>query len=280
MLVARLLRKYSGTAAPSVGRTVFTGIQPTGSLHLGNYLGSIRNIVALQQQHPRVLLCIVDHHALTTRFKNDHSHVSYQHKLGEETYSMAEVLLACGVNPARTILFVQSHVPEHTELCWLLSCVGPQSWLNPMVQYKEKANSSSSLGLYSYPVLMAADILLYKAGLVPVGADQQQHLELTQRYVDRFNSIFGSVLTRPEYLPSRASKVMSLTEGQKKMSKSDRSDKSRINLTDSGEAVRQKIMKAKTDSLEGISLDEGKRPEVANLLRIYAALRNMTEEHA
>ena len=192
MQLARAIRRsFAVKFSPPSSKTVFTGIQPTGSLHLGNYLGSILNLVRLQWHHPRILLCIVDHHALTTRFTNNHSELIFQSKLGEETITMAEVLLACGVDPIHTTLFVQSHVPEHTELCWLLSCVGPQSWLNSMVQYKEKADNSSSLGLYSYPVLMAADILLYRVQLVPVGADQQQHLELTQKYVDRFNGLFG-----------------------------------------------------------------------------------------
>lgn len=174
-LVSRFLKRSSTLKTPT-NDAVFTGIQPTGSLHIGNYLGSIRNIVRLQQQYSKVMLCIVDHHAITTRFVQDHDQLSYRSKLAEETIAMAEVLLACGVDPSRTILFVQSHVPAHAELCWLLSCVGPQSWLNFMVQYKEKADRNSSLGLYSYPVLMAADILLYGARLVPVGDDQQQHL--------------------------------------------------------------------------------------------------------
>ena len=253
MRIAKAIRRCFSLQSPSGHNdTVFTGIQPTGSLHLANSLGSIRNIVRLQEQHSHVLLCIVDHHALTTKFSHDHSELNFVSKLGEETATMAEVLLACGIDATRTTLFVQSHVPEHTELCWLLSCIGPQSWLNSMVQYKEKANHNSSLGLYSYPVLMAADILLYRARLVPVGADQQQHLELAQRYVDRFNGLFGPVLVRPEYLPSVAPRVMSLTDGRKKMSKSDRSDRSRINLTDSPDTVRQKIMRAKTDSLPGV----------------------------
>src|ERR1700688_298718 len=249
---------------------IFSGVQPTGHLHLGNYLGAIRNWVALQRDYD-CIFCIVDMHALT--LPQD------PNELRAQTREVTAAYVAAGIDPERCIIFNQSTVPGHAELAWLLGCMTPLGWLNRMTQFKEKAGKhrdDAGLGLYGYPVLMAADILLYKATHVPVGEDQKQHLELSRDIAGAFNRRYGVEffpLPEPQIL-GEATRVMSLRDGTKKMSKSDASDMSRINMTDTPDLIAQKIRKAKTDpdalpsSVEAL---EG-RPEADNLLTLYAAL--------
>ncbi len=251
-------------------KRIFSGVQPTGNLHLGNYLGAIRNWVHLQDDYD-CLFCIVDLHAITV----------WQDPAGlsANTREVTAGLLAAGVDPADNIIFNQSQVSGHAELAWIVNCVARLGWLNRMTQFKEKAGKhkeNASVGLYAYPNLMAADILLYKATHVPVGEDQKQHLELARDIAQKFNNDYKTdLLPIPEPLIlGAAARVMSLRDGTKKMSKSDPSDQSRINMTDSAEDIARKIRKAKTDpdnlpdSPEGF---EG-RPEAANLMGVYAAL--------
>ena len=249
---------------------IFSGIQPTGNLHLGNYLCAIRNWVALQADFECVF-CVVDQHAITVW--QDPA------ELTASTRETAAAVLAAGIDPARHILFVQSHVPAHAQLAWIFNCVARMGWLSRMTQFKEKAGKhkeNASVGLFAYPNLMAADILLYKATHVPVGEDQKQHLELTRDIAQKFNNDYGVdlfPLVEPLIL-GPATRVMSLRDGTKKMSKSEPSDYSRINLIDDADTIRTKIRKAKTDpeplpdSADGL---EG-RPEAANLLSMFAAL--------
>lgn len=251
---------------------VLSGVQPTGSLHLGNWLGAIRNWVELQHRHD-AFFCVVDLHAITV--PHDPA------LLARQTRQTAALYLACGIDPQRATVFVQSHVPAHSELCWLLNCITPLNWLERMIQFKEKAHkqgSQTSVGLLDYPVLMAADILLYNADLVPVGDDQKQHLELArniaqQRLNGRFAAHGETVLNVPEPLiVPEGARVMSLTDGRKKMSKSDPNDNSRINLLDAPELVRKKIKRARTDAVAGLTFDDPERPEADNLLALYALL--------
>ncbi len=257
---------------------IFSGIQPTGNLHLGNYLGAIRNWVKLQRDFD-CIFCIVDLHALT---------VPQDPKLlRAQTREVTAAYIASGIDPETCIIFNQSMVPAHSELAWLLGCITPLGWLNRMTQFKEKAGKhreNAGLGLYAYPVLMAADILLYKSTHVPVGEDQKQHLELARDLAGAFNHRYGLdyfPLPEPQIFGA-ATRVMSLRDGTKKMSKSDSSDFSRINLTDGGDAIADKIKRAKTDpellpdSVKGL---EG-RAEAENLLGIYAALTDMSLEQA
>ena len=260
---------------------IFSGVQPTHGLHLGNYLGAIRNWAELQADYD-CIYCIVDLHALTT--------VHDPRAMHANTREVAAALLACGIDPRRSVLFVQSNVFAHAELAWIFNCVTPLGWLNRMTQFKEKAGKnreSAVLGLYAYPVLQAADILAYKAEYVPVGEDQKQHLELSRDIASAFNRAFEEdffPLPAPLILDATA-RIMSLRDGTKKMSKSETSDMSRINLTDDAAAIALKFQKAKSDSLEGLSVDEANRPEATNLLRIYAALAerplpDVAAEHA
>jgi tryptophanyl-tRNA synthetase len=252
---------------------IFSGVQPTGNLHLGNYLGAIRNWVALQRDFD-CIFCIVDLHALTLP--------QNPAELRQQTREVTAAYIAAGIDPDRCIIFNQSTVPAHTVLGWLLGCLTPLGWLNRMTQFKEKAGRErdlAGLGLYAYPVLMAADILLYKATHVPVGEDQKQHLELARDVAGAFNRRYGVdffPLPEPQIFGA-ATRVMSLRDGTKKMSKSDTSDYSRINMTDDAEAIALKIRKAKTDPapLPSTILEAEKRPEAANLLGIYAALADM-----
>lgn len=249
---------------------IFSGMQPTRQLHLGNYLGALRNWVALQDQYESIF-CIVDLHALT--LPQDPA------VLKQNIREVTAAYIAAGINPERCIIFNQSAVAAHAELGWILSCHTPLGWLNRMTQFKEKAGKhreNAVLGLYSYPVLMAADILVYKATHVPVGEDQKQHLELARDIAGAFNRTYGQdyfPLPEPQIL-GEAARVMSLRDGSKKMSKSDESDYSRITMTDSADAIALKIRKAKTDphpmpeSVEGLAA----RPEADNLVTIYAAL--------
>ena len=257
---------------------IFSGVQPTGNLHLGNYLGAIRNWVALQKDYD-CIFCIVDLHALTV--PQDPA------QLKAQTREVTAAYIASGIDPERRIIFNQSMVPGHAELAWLLSCLTPLGWLNRMTQFKEKAGKQreeAGLGLYAYPVLMAADIILYKATHVPVGEDQKQHLELSRDIAGAFNRRYGvEFFPLPEpMIFGAATRVMSLRDGSKKMSKSDTSDYSRINMTDDAEAIALKIRKAKTDPLplpESMK-DAEARPEADNLLGIYAALADIGRAQA
>ena len=257
---------------------ILSGMQPTNQLHLGNYLGALKNWVALQDRGEN-LFCIVDLHAITLPQEPA--------ALTLATREIAAAYIAAGIDTKRSAIFVQSHVPAHSELAWILGCFTPMGWLNRMTQFKEKAGKDregAPLGLYSYPVLMAADILVYKATHVPVGEDQKQHLELARDIAGAFNRRYETdffPLPEPQIL-GEATRVMSLRDGTKKMSKSDLSDMSRINMTDSPEQIVQKIRKAKTDpdalpdSVEGL----GGRPEADNLLTIYAALTGTAKKEA
>ncbi len=254
---------------------VFSGVQPTGNLHLGNYLGAIKNWVKLQHQHQSIF-CIVDLHAITV-FQEPAA-------LREATYQTLATYIACGIDPEKNTLFAQSTVSGHSELAWILSCHTPLGWLNRMTQFKEKAGSakeSAVLGLYGYPVLMAADILLYKATHVPVGEDQKQHLELARDIAGAFNRAYKTeFFPLPEPLiMGEATRVMSLGDGTKKMSKSDPSELSRVNLTDNAAAIDKKFKKATSDSTMGFESLEG-RPEALNLLTIYASLADISLKDA
>jgi tryptophanyl-tRNA synthetase len=264
------------TAAPPKPR-ILSGVQPTGNLHLGNYLGAIRNWVEQQQAYDN-FFCVVDLHAITV----PHNPQS----LAQDTLTIAALYLACGIDLNYSTIFVQSHVTAHSELAWLLNCITPLNWLERMIQFKEKAvkqGENVSVGLLDYPVLMAADILLYDADKVPVGEDQKQHLELTRDIVIRINDQFGSpekpVLKLPEPLiRQEGARVMSLTDGTRKMSKSDESELSRINLLDPPDVITKKIKKCKTDPHRGLWFDDGDRPECHNLLTLYSLLSNQTRE--
>ena len=258
----------------SHSQLVLSGMQPTHSLHLGNYLGALKNWVKLQEKMP-CLFCVVDLHAIT-------QDVGYGHAadLTRQTREVAAAYIAGGIDPRRSPIFNQSQVPEHAELAWILNCVARLGWLDRMTQFKEKSGKHkerASVGLYTYPVLMAADILVYKATHVPVGEDQKQHLELARDIAQKFNNDFGAADFFPQPEPvilGPGTRVMSLRDGSKKMSKSDESDASRINLTDDADAIANKIRRARTDPNP---LPENKdglagRPEAENLLSIYAAL--------
>src|SRR5689334_168620 len=264
------------TARGLKGR-ILSGVQPTGNLHLGTYLGAIRNFARLQGDY-ECLYCVVDMHAITVWQEPK--------ELGPQTREIAAAFLASGVDPARNIIFSQSMVPEHAQLAWVFNCVARIGWMNRMTQFKEKAGKdreNASLGLYAYPSLMAADILIYKATHVPVGEDQKQHLELTRDIAQKFNNDFNA----PDFFPlteplifGAATRVMSLRDGTKKMSKSDPSDFSRINLTDGADAIAQKIRRAKTDPhpMPDTAADAEKRPDADNLLGIYAALADQEKD--
>ncbi|MBE9221746.1 tryptophan--tRNA ligase [Cyanobacterium stanieri LEGE 03274] len=249
-------------------KRILSGVQPTGNLHIGNYLGAIRNWVEMQPQYDN-FFCVVDLHAIT---------VPHDPKvLAQDTYNIAALYLACGIDLNYSTIFLQSHVTAHSELAWLLNCVTPLNWLERMIQFKEKAikqGENVSVGLLDYPILMAADILLYDADQVPVGEDQKQHLELTRDIAIRFNDRFATeenpVFKVPEPLIRKeGARVMSLADGTKKMSKSDPSDLSRISLLDSPDLIKKKIKKCKTDPVMGLAFDP-ERPECNNLLSLYA----------
>jgi tryptophanyl-tRNA synthetase len=253
-------------------RRVFSGVQPSGNLHLGNYLGAVKRFVEMQEQDFETIYCMVDLHAITTW--QDPA------ELTRATRELAAAFIACGLDPKKSILFNQSQVPAHAELAWIFNCVARMGWLNRMTQFKDKAGKNkenASVGLFAYPALMAADILVYHATHVPVGEDQKQHLELTRDIAIKFNNDFNCPGFFPETEPiieGAATRVMSLRDGTKKMSKSDPSDLSRINLTDSSDDIAKKIRKAKTDpeplpeTVDGLA----DRPEARNLVGIYAAL--------
>jgi tryptophanyl-tRNA synthetase len=259
---------------------VLSGMQPTNTLHLGNYLGALKNWVRLQGEMP-CLFCVVDMHAIT-----QDAGYGKPAELTQATREVTAAYIAAGVDPRRTPIFNQGQVPEHGELAWILNCVARLGWLDRMTQFKEKSGKHkerASVGLYTYPVLMAADILVYKATHVPVGEDQKQHLELARDIATKFNNDFGV----PDFFPQpepviigTATRVMSLRDGTKKMSKSDESDASRINLTDDADAIANKIKRAKTDPHPMPSgKDEMKdRPEAENLINIYAALADQDRD--
>src|SRR3954469_736704 len=268
---------------------VFSGVQPTGNLHLGNYLGAIVNFVKLQETH-NCIYCVVDMHALTQPVEVWGGPV----ELARNTREVTAAFIASGIDPKKQIVFNQSQVHEHAELTWLFNCVARVGWLNRMTQFKDKAGKdreAASVGLYDYPVLMAADILIYRATHVPVGEDQKQHLELSRDIAQKFNNDFGDSIRGhgindgmffplPEpVITGPATRVMSLRDGTKKMSKSDASDNSRINLTDDADTIAQKIRKAKTDPEPLPSEEKGlePRPEADNLVGIYAALSNRSK---
>jgi len=249
---------------------VFSGAQPTGNMHLGNYLGAFRNWARMQKDY-ECIYCVVDLHAITV-FQDPET-------LRSNVREAAAAYIASGIDPKESILFSQSQVPAHAELAWIFNCVARIGWLNRMTQFKDKAGKhkeKASVGLYIYPTLMAADILAYKASRVPVGEDQKQHLELARDIAQKFNNDFGVdffPLVEPAILEEGA-RIMSLRDGSQKMSKSDPSDYSRINLTDDADTIAQKIRKARTDAepIPADIKDLGKRPEALNLVTIYAAL--------
>jgi tryptophanyl-tRNA synthetase len=256
---------------------VLSGVQPTGNLHLGNYLGAIRNWVEIQSQYEN-FFCVVDLHAITA----PHNPAT----LASDTYTIAALYLACGIDSEYSNIFVQSHVSAHSELTWLLNCFTPINWLTDMIQFKEKAvrqGENVNTGLLDYPVLMAADILLYQADKVPVGEDQKQHLELTRDIAARFNHQFAKekqpILKVPDPLIRKeGARVMSLTDGTKKMSKSDPAEGSRINLLDPADVIQKKIKRCKTDPVKGLTFDDPERPECNNLLTLYMILSGKTKE--
>ncbi len=260
-------------------KKIFSGVQPTGNLHLGNYLGAIKNFVELNNDVENdCIFCVVDLHAITVKQEPK--------ELRNNIRETVATFIASGIDPKKSIIFNQSSVAAHSETAWILSCTARTGWLSRMTQFKEKAGKDkekASVGLYSYPVLMAADILLYDATHVPVGDDQKQHLELCRDIAQKFNNDFKAenFFKVPEPLIQKEfSRIMSLKDGTKKMSKSELSDLSRINLTDSSDEIINKIRKAKTDPLPMPSNNEelGKRPEAKNLIGIYSSLTGLTFE--
>jgi tryptophanyl-tRNA synthetase len=246
---------------------ILSGIQPSGALTLGNYIGAIRNWVELQKDHD-CLFMLVDLHAITVR--QDPA------ELRQRCLEFLSLYIACGIDPENNVLFVQSHVPQHAELAWVLNCYTYMGELNRMTQFKDKSKQHAeniNAGLYDYPVLMAADILLYQSKLVPVGEDQKQHLELTRDVAIRFNNLYGPVFTVPEpYIPKVGARVMSLQDPTAKMSKSDANNNAYISLLDDPDLVAKKIKRAVTDSGTTIALEPDSRPGVANLMSIYSAI--------
>ena len=252
-------------------KRILSGVQPTGELHLGNWLGAIRNWVTLQEQY-ETFLCVVDLHAITAEHNPK--------ELTQNTLSTAALYVACGIDPNKCSIFVQSHIPAHSELCWILNCMTPINWMERMIQFKEKSiqqGNNVSIGLFDYPILMAADILLYDADYVPVGEDQKQHLELARDIAQqRINAKFSKekdILKIPQPIIMKSgSKIMSLIDGSRKMSKSDPNEGSRINLLDTPEIISKKIKRAKSDSYVGLEFNNPERPESRNLLMIYSIL--------
>ena len=257
---------------------ILSGVQPSGDLHLGNYLGAIKNFVALQKDY-ECFFCVVDLHAITVW--------QDPKKIKKKTREVIASFIASGIDPKKNILFIQSQVPQHTQLAWIFNCVARIGWLNRMTQFKDKAGKNkenASVGLYTYPTLMAADILIYLATHVPVGEDQKQHLEFTRDLAQKFNKDFKTdFFPLPEPLIfGEGTRVMSLRDGKKKMSKSDMSEYSRIMLNDSNDLIIQKIKKAKTDSLPlpNDKKDFLKRPEAFNLISIFASLKDISVKEA
>jgi len=244
-------------------KTVFSGLQPTGNLHIGNYLGALRNWVRLQEEYDCVY-CVVDLHAITVPLDPA--------EFNRDRLEAAKVLLAAGVDPERSLFYYQSQVPQHTELAWILGTITGTGQLNRMTQFKDKSDKAgSNLGLYSYPVLMAADILLFRADAVPIGEDQKQHLELTRDLVERFNHRFGDEFPMPEpIIPEKGARVMSLQDPTAKMSKSDPDEGSRILILDDPDTIRKRLKRAVTDSETDVRYDWAKKPGVSNLIEIMS----------
>ena len=258
---------------PQAKKRVFSGVQPTGNIHFGNYLGAIRNWVNAQAEFDNIF-CIVDLHAITLPIDPKELHTN--------TRKLAALYLACGLDTRYCKLFVQSHVHQHAEMSWILNCFTPMGWLNRMTQFKSKAESdldSVDTGLYCYPVLMACDILLYQTHYVPVGDDQRQHLELTRDIAQRFNSIYKqNVFTIPEaQIREMGARIMSLDDPTKKMSKSEPNPNSRINLLDDPKTIKQKVARATTDSQRLVTFDP-ERPGITNLLTIYQTLTRQSQQ--
>ncbi|WPX96356.1 tryptophan--tRNA ligase [Candidatus Bandiella euplotis] len=257
-------------------KRVFSGIQPTGNITIGNYLGAIKSWVEMQNVYD-CLFCIVDLHSLTTKFDPIQLRKSIRYNIA--------LYIAAGLDPAKVAIFQQSMVSGHAELAWILSCFTQMGWLNRMTQFKDKAGKdkeTANLGLYAYPVLMAADILLYNADLVPVGEDQKQHIELARDIAISFNRKMGvDFFTMPApVIDDKVKRIMSLRDASKKMSKSDVSDFSRINMSDDENLIVKKIRKAKTDDIEGITYDPINRPEISNLIDIYCGIKNIETKTA
>ena len=255
-------------------KRVFSGIQPTGKITIGNYLGAIKNWLTMQQQYD-CLFCIVDLHSLTSNFNPQELQESIKYNIA--------LYIAAGLNPDDVTIFQQSKISEHSELAWILSCFTQMGWLNRMTQFKDKAGKNketANLGLYSYPVLMAADILLYNTDIVPVGEDQKQHIELTRDIAISFNKkVDKEIFIIPDVvMNSKAKRIMSLKDASNKMSKSDPSDLSRINMSDNEELIRKKIRKAKTDDIPNISYNVTERPEISNLVNIYSCFTEINVE--
>ena len=253
-------------------KTIFSATQPSGRITLGNYLGALRNWVALQDDY-NAIYCVADEHAITVR--QDPA------ALRRQSLELYAQFIACGLDPEKSIIFIQSHVPQHAELAWVLNCSTMFGELSRMTQFKDKSASHAdnvNAGLFTYPSLMAADILLYQADLVPVGEDQRQHVEITRNIAQRFNGIYGDVFTMPEaYIPKVAARVMSLSEPEKKMSKSSPNENSFVLVMDKPEAIMRKFKRAITDSEGGIYRSPEK-PGVTNLIEIYSAVTGMTPE--
>ena len=254
-------------------KVVFSGIQPSGNITLGNYIGALRNFKGFEDAD--CLYCMADLHTLTVR--------QNPAELRKRTVSLAAIYVACGLDPQKHIIYCQSHVPAHAELAWILNCYTYMGELNRMTQFKDKSAKHAdniNAGLFTYPVLMASDILLYQTDLVPVGVDQKQHVEICRDIAQRFNSLYGDVFTVPEpYIRKASAKIMSLTEPTKKMSKSD-PEESYIALLDKPEDIRRKLKRAVTDSDGEIRYDPDNKPGVSNLLTIYSALKNQTPQAA
>ncbi|NQV05913.1 tryptophan--tRNA ligase [bacterium] len=250
-------------------KTVFSGLQPTGNVHVGNYLGALRNWVALQEEYD-CIYCVVDLHAITVPLDPA--------SFNQDRIDAAKVLIAAGVDPERSLFYYQSQVPQHTELAWILGSITGTGQLNRMTQFKDKADrAGSNLGLYSYPVLMAADILLYRADAVPVGDDQKQHLELTRDLAERFNHRYGEEFPIPEpIIPETGARIMSLQDPTSKMSKSDENEESRILVLDDADVIRKRIKRAVTDSGSGIRLDWETKPGVSNLMEMLSLFSGMS----
>ena len=254
-------------------KTIFSGVQPSGNLTLGNYLGALRNFCRLQDEY-NCYYCVVDMHTLTVRQNPE--------ELRERSYALLALYLACGLDPEKNVLFLQSHVHSHAELSWILGCYTYMGELSRMTQFKDKSQRHAdniNAGLFTYPVLMAADILLYKSDLVPIGADQKQHLELARNIAERFNAVYGDTFVVPEpFIPGNGARIMSLQEPDKKMSKSDTNVNNFVLITDPRDVIIKKFKKAVTDSGAEIRYDENEKPGISNLINIYASVKDVTRQ--
>ncbi|MBO4363888.1 MAG: tryptophan--tRNA ligase [Clostridia bacterium] len=254
-------------------KTIFSGVQPSGNLTLGNYLGALRNFCRLQDEY-NCYYCVVDMHTLTVRQNPE--------DLRERSYALLALYLACGLDPEKNVLFLQSHVHSHAELSWILGCYTYMGELSRMTQFKDKSQRHSdniNAGLFTYPVLMAADILLYKSDLVPIGADQKQHLELARNIAERFNAVYGDTFVVPEpFIPGNGARIMSLQEPEKKMSKSDTNVNNFVLITDPRDVIIKKFKKAVTDSGAEIRYDENEKPGISNLINIYASVKDISRQ--